>query len=263
MSMLEDRQTQAGEARLREVVETAAMDPTIRSVDALGTVLSVWAHPDDEAYLAAGIMTLAVDNGQRVVCVTATKGEAGAPNLYTSDEMALIRTRELRACLDELGVREHRWLDYMDGECAHADVDRAADQLAAIIDEVRPDTILTFGRDGFTDHPDHQAISVWVDEAHRRAAARGIGGRVHQVTQTDAWFDDWAAPWWEVGAFPPHLPPRVPAHELSIEIDLPMAVRERKVRALMCQESQTTGVREALGDATYRDSLGVERYRLA
>jgi hypothetical protein len=43
----------------------------------LGTVLGIWAHPDDEAFLSAGLMAAARDVGQRVVCVTATLGEHG------------------------------------------------------------------------------------------------------------------------------------------------------------------------------------------
>lgn len=37
-------------------------------VAALGTILGVWAHPDDEAYLSGGLMALARDAGSRVVC---------------------------------------------------------------------------------------------------------------------------------------------------------------------------------------------------
>ncbi len=43
----------------------------------LGTVLSIWAHPDDEAYLCDGIMAMAAAAGSRVVCVTAARGELG------------------------------------------------------------------------------------------------------------------------------------------------------------------------------------------
>ena len=42
---------------------------------ALGTILSIWAHPDDETYLAAGLMADACDRGQRVVCAWATDGD--------------------------------------------------------------------------------------------------------------------------------------------------------------------------------------------
>ena len=43
----------------------------------VGTLLGVWAHPDDEAYLSAGLMALARRGGERVVVVTATAGEHG------------------------------------------------------------------------------------------------------------------------------------------------------------------------------------------
>lgn len=43
----------------------------------LGTILGIWAHPDDESWASAGIMITAAANGQRTACVTATKGEAG------------------------------------------------------------------------------------------------------------------------------------------------------------------------------------------
>ncbi|HXV94036.1 MAG TPA: PIG-L family deacetylase, partial [Pseudonocardia sp.] len=43
----------------------------------LGTILGVWAHPDDETFLTAGLMALAREAGNRVVCATATRGERG------------------------------------------------------------------------------------------------------------------------------------------------------------------------------------------
>jgi len=52
----------------------------------LGTVLGVWGHPDDEAYLASGLMALAVREGRRVACLTATRGEAGFPDLEVLSE---------------------------------------------------------------------------------------------------------------------------------------------------------------------------------
>ena len=42
------------------------MSAMIRSgsdVSQLGTIMGVWAHPDDEAYLSAGLMALARDAG--------------------------------------------------------------------------------------------------------------------------------------------------------------------------------------------------------
>ncbi len=60
---------------LRGVLPVNAIAPL--DIDRLGTVLSVWAHPDDETYLAGGVMASCVAAGQRVVCVSATAGEHG------------------------------------------------------------------------------------------------------------------------------------------------------------------------------------------
>ncbi|MGY1602174.1 PIG-L deacetylase family protein [Geodermatophilus sp. SYSU D00815] len=69
------------------------------------TVLGVWAHPDDEAYLSAGLLAAAVATGDRVVVATATRGEGGL------DDPAgdVVRARELAASLAAVGVTEHRW----------------------------------------------------------------------------------------------------------------------------------------------------------
>ena len=98
---------------------------TSTDVAELGTILGIWAHPDDEAYLSGGLMAMARDNGQRVVCVTATRGELGTPDpvAWPPDRLAAERTREMARCLAVLGVREHHWLGYRDGECAAADPD--------------------------------------------------------------------------------------------------------------------------------------------
>src|SRR5687767_15747549 len=55
--------------------EGLIMNASASVVAGLGTVLGIWAHPDDEAYLSGGLMAMARDHGSRVVCVTATRGE--------------------------------------------------------------------------------------------------------------------------------------------------------------------------------------------
>src|SRR3990170_7980876 len=46
--------------------------------NSLGTILGVWAHPDDETYLCGGLMARAGRAGDRVVGITATPGELRA-----------------------------------------------------------------------------------------------------------------------------------------------------------------------------------------
>jgi LmbE family N-acetylglucosaminyl deacetylase len=136
-------------------------------VGALGIILGVWAHPQDEALVSAGLMRLARIAGNRVVVVTATRGEQGAVQLarWPSQRLARLRADELAASLALLGVTEHRWLSHPDGHCAEVSERVGADRVAHIIDDVRPDTIVTFGPDGMFDDSDHRAVSAWVTTA--------------------------------------------------------------------------------------------------
>jgi len=133
----------------------------------LGTILSFWAHPDDETFSCAGIMAAAVANGQRVICVTATRGEEGVQdeNRWPQAQLPEIRTKELEDALDILGVSEHFLLDYRDGTLESIPLDEGAMHVSNYISEYRPDTILTFGPEGMTGHADHKSVSRWVDEA--------------------------------------------------------------------------------------------------
>src|SRR5688572_11514484 len=105
-------------------------------VAGLGTILGIWAHPDDEAYLSGGLMALARDAGSRVVCVTATRGELGTPDpvVWPPERLAAERTVEMARCLDVLGVSEHHWLGYRDGGCASAPADAAIARLCEVIE---------------------------------------------------------------------------------------------------------------------------------
>ncbi len=147
-----------------------ASHPYIKS---LGTILSVWAHPDDESYCSAGIMAAAVQNGQTVVCITATKGEAGVQDesRWPSDHLGEIRAQEMTDGLAELGVKTHYWLGYPDGGCKDINEAEAVNKLKGYIDKYQPDSILTFGPDGLTGHEDHKTVSSWATKA---AAGHGI-----------------------------------------------------------------------------------------
>ncbi len=216
-------------------------------VDDLGTLLTVWAHPDDETYLVGGLSAALTDAGQRVVCVTATRGEAGGEEA----DLAAIRTAELEAALAVLGVTEHHWLDYPDGGCARVDAEQAAARIRAVLDDVRPDTVVTFGPDGYTGHPDHQAVSRWVD-----LAVRGTGVRLlHAVAQehrVDPGLDQ------DHNVFELGWPRVCADDEIDVLLRLDGTLLDRKVAALLLQESQTGGLVAAVGPARFRAWVATE-----
>jgi LmbE family N-acetylglucosaminyl deacetylase len=226
-------------------------------VAALGTVMSVWAHPDDEAYLCGGLMAAAADAGSRVVCVTATRGELGVtdPVRWPPDRLAEIREAELAACLEILGVPEHRWLGFPDGGCAAVPLDQGAEAVAAVLREVRPDTVVTFSADGQTGHPDHIAVHHWCVAAVRET---GIG-TLHVVANTTAWLEEYQTPLNQLGALVGD-PPTAWTGPLSVELVLSDDLLARKLAALAAQASQTEAFRAAVGEEFYRLAFRIERF---
>lgn len=228
----------------------------------LGTVLGVWAHPDDEAYLSAGLMADAVRRGNRVVCVTATRGEAGSqdPDRWPAEEMPRIRERELAACLRTLGVTEHRWLDYVDGTCDSVETEEAVAKLSSILAEVAPDSVLTFGPEGLTGHADHVAVSTWVSEAFERSAPPRC--RLYQAVDSEEWLARFGPLLEPYEVFAPGLPPTVPRAELDVCFLLDEELTELKISALRQQASQTEGLFAAAPEFV-QEGLREESFRLA
>ncbi|GAA4364653.1 PIG-L family deacetylase [Nocardioides caricicola] len=223
----------------------------------LGTVLTVWAHPDDETYLVGGLAAVRLDSGARTVCVTATRGEAADPDASPGERVALgaLRTRELDRALALLGVHEHHWLDYPDGRCAEVDPGEAAARLACVLDDVRPDTVITFGPDGFTGHPDHRAVSGWVDRALTLSSLRPL--LLHPVAvepAVDPALDE------DFGVFELGRPRICTSDELALSVPLAGAALDRKVEALLAQESQTAGLVSAVGHERFRAWVATERF---
>lgn len=224
-------------------------------ISGLGTVLGIWAHPDDETYLTGGLLGRLTDAGHRVVCVTATRGEAANPDAGPEERAALaeLRTEELEAALRLLGVTEHHWLDQPDGGCAELDPAGPASVLADLIEELRPDTVLTFGPDGFTGHPDHQAVSRWTDLAVERA---GVPVRIlHPVAPeqpADAALDN------DFGVFELGRPRICSEEDLALRLHLSGRDLDRKVEALLRQISQTGGLVSAVGIERFRHWIAIE-----
>jgi LmbE family N-acetylglucosaminyl deacetylase len=240
---------------------------TPSEVAGLGTVLGIWAHPDDEAYLSGGLMATARDCGQRVVCVTATRGELGTtdPVEWPPRRLAEERTRELARCLGVLGVTEHHWLGYRDGTCQTVPPSDAVARLCELVEDVAPDTVLTFGPDGFTGHPDHQVVSAWVSAAVDRAAPAGV--RLLHAAFPERRVARWSALDESLGVYSPGYPVVVADDDLAVHLALPPDTLTRKVRALREQETQTAGLIAAMGLDVYTawvaEEAFVERSRRA
>jgi LmbE family N-acetylglucosaminyl deacetylase len=229
----------------------------------LGTILGIWAHPDDETYLSAGLMAQSVAQGERVVCVTATRGEAGSldEDRWPPATLAAVREAELMTALAALGVTEHEWLDYPDGGCDQIPQEEAVFKLGAIFDEVQPDTVLTFGPEGMTGHPDHKTISAWASEAFKRSAKPGAA--LYYATVTPEWMETVFPRLDPLDVFFAGKPSVTPVEKLGINLVLSKDLLDCKYRAISAQVSQSEGLLEALGRDFFDLSEGAEHFVLA
>jgi LmbE family N-acetylglucosaminyl deacetylase len=230
-----------------------AADP-IEQVAGLGRIVTVWAHPDDESYLVGGLMAIARWLGQPVTCVTATNGDF-ADTEHARRLAGRRRRRELDAALDVLGVHDRVLLDLGDGRCHAADHDRVIATLAGVIADRKPDTVITFGPDGWTGHHDHRAVSAWTTAAVTLAAPHAsvlfpavtpeINARESAINERFSVFD-------------PGLPQLHDEHELALALHLDGPWLDRKLAALRAHASQTDPLIDAVGRAQYRAYIANE-----
>jgi mycothiol S-conjugate amidase len=161
-------------------------------------LLSVHAHPDDEASKGAATVAKYAAEGIRSVLVCCTGGEEGDilnPAVDTPEiraDLHAVRRRELQASVDAIGYSALHMLGYRDSGMkdteanarpeafANAPLDEAVERLVRIIRAERPQVVVTYDEDReWYPHPDHirvHEISIPAfDAAGDPAAFPGAG----------------------------------------------------------------------------------------
>jgi LmbE family N-acetylglucosaminyl deacetylase len=196
------------------------------AVDTL-SLLAVFAHPDDETFRPGGTLALLAQRGVKVQVLTLTHGEAGScgePPVCTLDELPSVREYELRCACAVLGIELPRVLDYPDGHLTEAGPEQVTADILAIVRQVCPQVLLSFGPDGLSGHPDHILVGQWAAEAFRR--------------------EEGAAAFYTV-AVPQSLATRlemkqvhsVPDESIALSVDV-SSVWETKLAAMRCHATQ-------------------------
>ncbi|MEO8696650.1 MAG: PIG-L family deacetylase [Acidimicrobiales bacterium] len=232
------------------------MDEWTDRISSLGNIVSVWAHPDDETYLAGGLMAMARALGARVTCIIATDGDF----VESPAERRLrgrLRLSELGQALDVLDIHDRQFLHLPDGGCSHVDDGGPVDAIGRILASRDPDTVITFGPDGFTGHADHRAVSRWAVAAARQAAP---ASRVLHPTITAARRAEDRDILDRFRIFDDGLPTTHDYDTLTLALELPTHWLDKKVRALRCHDSQTRELIEAIGYERYRRWVSAELF---
>jgi LmbE family N-acetylglucosaminyl deacetylase len=158
-----------------------------------------------------------------------------------------------------LGVTEHHWLDYPDGGCADVDQDEAVRRVTALMAEVQPDTVLTFGPDGMTGHDDHKAACRWATEAFTAVAPPGAV--LGYATNSPEWLEEFREPLDRFNVFMGSEPPCTPRDEQLFSLLLEGELLETKLAAISSMTSQVEPLIAGLGVDFFRRGLIEESFR--
>jgi LmbE family N-acetylglucosaminyl deacetylase len=152
-------------------------------------LLACFAHPDDEAFTAAGVLTASVSHGVDVRLICATRGEEGDirfPGAATRETLGQVRDQELRCSCRVLGVQEPIVLGYRDSgwgdslaqyhpqALVNAPAQEVVERLVAEMRRFRPHVVLTFEPGGLSGHRDHITISRHTTVACQIAGDAGM-----------------------------------------------------------------------------------------
>jgi LmbE family N-acetylglucosaminyl deacetylase len=136
------------------------------------TLLAIFAHPDDEV-LVAPLLSAYARRGARVHLAIVTDGEKGVSahaGIPAGPKLAQIRADEARCSCRALGIDAPTLLGFKDGELgrivtpAWRHLGDVKLRIAKVLEEIRPDAIVTFGPDGGYGHPDHRLVGALVTE---------------------------------------------------------------------------------------------------
>lgn len=189
--------------------------------------LVITAHPDDVDFGAAGTVATLTDAGVEVTYCLVTDGDAGGfdPTISRADMAALRRVEQTRAA-KEVGVESLVFLGHADGRVVY-DLTLRRD-LSRVIRQVRPTVVITQSPERnleriYASHPDHLATG----EAAIAAVYPDSRNPFAYPELLDEGLEAWTVPEvWVMGGRAPNT-----------HVDVTGQI-ERKLRALMCHESQ-------------------------
>jgi LmbE family N-acetylglucosaminyl deacetylase len=123
------------------------------------TIVGIFAHPDDEALGPSGTLAkLALDNDVYLLC--ATCGEAAGQTAEEKHQIGETRKEELRQSAKILGIKDVFFLGFEDGELKNNSYHDLAKAMQDKLEELQPETILTFEQHGVSGHIDHITVSM-------------------------------------------------------------------------------------------------------
>lgn len=200
------------------------------------TILTIFAHPDDETTMGAVLARYAKE--QEVYLLFATDGSYGVTDhmgIPPGDSLVKIRQEEAECSCTSLGINPPIFLGLQDGLGLNGHGNFYEQEpllktrLLETIQRIQPTTIITFGPDGDTGHPDHRLLGAIVTELLLR---EGL------TEQIDLYYFGWTRDqaekysWWDLNY--------MDASVMDTEIHFDQEDEDKAMNSIRCHRSQYT-----------------------
>jgi LmbE family N-acetylglucosaminyl deacetylase len=219
-------------------------------------LLVVMAHPDDESMGCGGLILRHSRAGVPVNLICATRGEAGwsgKPRGARKEDLAQIRTDELRDAAAALAIGGVELWDYPDGGVDRIDRQEITNRIWEEISRLRPKAVVGWGPDGVYGHPDHIAMGACTDSAVGSMTEGDRPALYHLAV------DQQVADFYKIAlrlAGENHELPLVVKDQVDVVFELDADEVMMKLRAIDCHKSQLEDWRVSIRDHPRLMQLG-------
>lgn len=202
-------------------------------------ILFVFAHPDDETFSSGGTIAKLTKQGHTVKLICATKGEAGQlgdPPLTTQEKLGQVREKEQRCAAEVLGIEHIYYLGFLDGTLSTLPQNKVENKIAAIFTQDQPDIVVTFDKNGVSNHPDHIAISnaaTLVFHLYANSVKKHV--RLYYITTPQSYLKEYEIAGVAYSAFGKMR--GTPDEQITTIVDI-SDTYDKKVQAYRCHQTQ-------------------------
>jgi len=205
-------------------------------------LVCIIAHPDDEAFGPAGsIAHFSRLRAVHILC--ATSGDADSKfTKHESSQLGKIREKELRASARILGVTSVVFLGFHDGTLCNNSYHDLAESIQRKLEELRPDTILTFDTNGISGHIDHIVVSLVTTFVFNKL---GYVKTLLYYTERKEWMDAFMV---DIGQYFVYVPPGRIRSDIGLTIDTKKywEIRVKAMDAHVSQKSDAEWLKRVL-----------------
>lgn len=130
-------------------------------------ILVIFPHADDEVLSCGGLLYLLSKNSE-VNWAIFTKGERGTEGAILDESLKATRVAEAQHVAKLYGVHQLHQFEYPDNEMT-AYRKQVAHEVQKLMEQVRPELVITYDPSGLYGHPDHIVLSKVVTELIKTA----------------------------------------------------------------------------------------------